>query len=129
MSTVPISQNCHTKRSTFGRQGLFYGDFSTVSKTQSCHTRSCSHHLCSIHVCCKNKSILSRQGPIYLDFSTVSINQSCQSRSYFHRLCCIYVCCNKGQLWVEKVCVIGILVPFSWPKNVILGLVFIAFVP
>ena len=73
-------------------------------------------------------STLGRQWPCYVDFGTVPMTQSSHTRSCFHRLCSINVCCKKRQLWVDRGCVMLILVPVPWPKVVILGLVFIVYV-
>ena len=104
-------------------------DFSTVPMTQSFHTRSCFHRLCSMHVCCKKRHFLGRRGRWFVDFSTVHMTQSFHTRSCFHRLCSMQVCSKKRQLWVDSGDGLWILVPFPWPKNFILGLVITAYIP
>ena len=114
--------------STLGRQWPCYVDFGTVPMTQSSHTRSCFHRVCFINVSCR-KSTLGRQLPCYVDFSTVPMTQSCHTRSCFYRVCFINVSCKKRQLWVDSCRVMLILVPFPWPKCLILSHVFIVYVP
>ena len=75
----------------------------------------------------KNTSTLVRQRPGNVDFSTVPMTQSGHTSSCFHRLCSMQVFCKKRKLWVDRV--MWILEPFSWPKVVILGPVFIDSVP
>ena len=143
-STVPMTQNCHT-RSCFQRvctipecseirqfwvdRGQVFVDFSTVSMTQNCHTRSCVNFLCSMPVCSEIRQLWVDRGQVFVDFSNVSMTQNCHTRSCFHRLWSMPLCSEIQQLWVDRGHVLWILVPFPWPKIVILGLVFNAYVP
>ena len=43
-------------------QWWWFVDFSTYSMTQSFHTRSCFHRLCSMHVCCKKRQVWVDRG-------------------------------------------------------------------
>ena len=54
---------------------------------------------------------------------------SLHTKSCFHRLCSMHVCYKIRQLWVDRGDGLWILVSFPWPKNLILGLVFTAYVP